>query len=197
LTRSKSKVADEPKTEPATAAGSGSALVTAGSAGSQTTAVVQGVAGSGTAQTDSASDMNARVRSVLDTFVTWSDGHKGAACPDAATIGTTADDPWKHPFRITCTDQPADQIVGVVSSGPDGVPGTADDVASWQLGPDLTKLVQGPRWVTNEPITKTAPTAASTTGKRPHSKHGASSGTKTTKPSTDVQLDENGLPISR
>jgi len=56
-----------------------------------------------------------------------------------------------HPIEITCTDQPADQMIGAVSVGPDGARGTADDVGSWQLGREVTDVVRGARWVAAPP----------------------------------------------
>ncbi|HMG24447.1 MAG TPA: serine/threonine-protein kinase, partial [Kofleriaceae bacterium] len=56
---------------------------------------------------------------VLTRFVAWSRDHAGAACPSAAELGAP-DDPWGKSLGVTCTDQPANQIVGVVSAGPDG-----------------------------------------------------------------------------
>jgi hypothetical protein len=108
-------------------------------------------------------------------------------------LAATAD-PWSHPFRITCADQPGDQIVGVISAGPDGVPDTADDIASWQLGRDVTDLVRGARWTIAQP----KPTPA----RRPHPS-APSSATKVVTPPpapknpTGVQLDENGMPVAR
>ena len=60
------------------------------------------------------------MKSVLATLATWAADHKGAACPDVAALGVTTVDAWGRPFRITCTDQPADQMIGIVSSGVDG-----------------------------------------------------------------------------
>jgi len=82
----------------------------------------------------------------LTSFVTWSHDHPGAPCPKASALGAAVQDPWGHPLEITCTDQPANQIVGAVSAGPDGASGTQDDVGSWQLGRDVTDLVRGARW---------------------------------------------------
>ncbi|HEY6174426.1 MAG TPA: hypothetical protein VIX73_08290 [Kofleriaceae bacterium] len=87
----------------------------------------------------------AQIKDALIRFVAWSHDHPGVRCPDAAALGA-AIDPWGHPLRITCTDQPADQIAGVVSAGPDGIAGTRDDVESWTLGADVVDLVRGPRW---------------------------------------------------
>jgi hypothetical protein len=70
------------------------------------------------------------MKDALARFAAWSRDHPGAPCPDAATLGAP-DDPWGRPPAITCTDQPGDQVVGAISSGPDGEPGTADDIASW------------------------------------------------------------------
>jgi serine/threonine-protein kinase len=95
---------------------------------------------------------------VLASFLAWSKDHAGAACPRAAALGAVVQDPWGHPIEITCNDQPANQIVGAVSAGPDGVAGTPDDVGSWQLGRDVTDAVHGARWVARaaKPIAKPA-----------------------------------------
>jgi len=93
----------------------------------------------------------ARLHDALTAFVTWSSAHAGAPCPSARDLTSSGDahaleDPWGHAIAITCTDQPADQIAGAVSAGPDGAFGTDDDLASWALGPDVTGLVRGTRW---------------------------------------------------
>ena len=87
-----------------------------------------------------------RVKDVLRRFVAWSPEHQGMPCPDLAALGDAPSDPWGHPFRLTCTDQPGDQIIGAISAGPDGVPDTADDIASWLLGREVTDSVRGARW---------------------------------------------------
>ncbi|HTL34448.1 MAG TPA: protein kinase [Kofleriaceae bacterium] len=169
---------------------------------------------------DPNADVKRRIADVIAKFATWSHDHAGAACPDVATIGVTGDDGWGHPLRITCTDQPADQIIGVVSLGPDGQPGTDDDVASWQLGKEVTSTVRGARWVTvaqTVPDTAKTNTAKTETAKAETAKTDTAKTTKaTTKTSTTnkthkttkagdtkvdkgpkIELDENGLPISR
>ena len=88
----------------------------------------------------------AQIKDELMRFVAWSHDHARARCPDPAALGAPVLDPWGSPLRITCTDQPADQIAGIVSLGPDRVAGTRDDVASWTLGADVTDVVRGPRW---------------------------------------------------
>jgi serine/threonine-protein kinase len=85
------------------------------------------------------------VKSTLARFEEWSHAHPGAPCPAVGDVETTVD-PWDRPLRITCTEQPSDQIVGVTSDGPDGARHTADDIVSWRLGPEVTDLVRGPRW---------------------------------------------------
>lgn len=97
--------------------------------------------------------LTARITTVLERFADWARDHAGAPCPDLAALGVATADPWGHPIELTCTDQPADQIVGVTSAGPDGLRGNSDDVKSWTLGPAVTDLVHGARW-------KTAATAA-------------------------------------
>jgi tRNA A-37 threonylcarbamoyl transferase component Bud32 len=95
-------------------------------------------------------DPNAKLaegmRPVLTRFVAWAHDHAGAPCPTASLLGPLVQDPWGHPLEITCTDQPANQVVGAISAGPDGKIGTSDDVGSWQLGRDVTDLVHGARW---------------------------------------------------
>lgn len=94
-----------------------------------------------------------QMRAVLGRVAEWSGSHAGEPCPDAATLGIAALDPWGHPIELTCTDQPADQIMGAISTGPDGIAGNSDDVKSWNLGPRVTQLVLGPRWP-SRPVAK-------------------------------------------
>lgn len=130
------------------------------------------------------------MKTVLAAFPAWAAAHADAPCPDVSALGVTETDPWKHAFTITCTDQPGDQIIGVISAGPDGTAGNGDDVASWQLSRDVTQVVRGARW---KPVEK--PAVAT---KKPHdSKPSTKPSTKPTKPTSRVELDENGLPISR
>jgi serine/threonine protein kinase len=140
------------------------------------------------------------ILTALTAFARWAPSHAGAPCPSTSELFGDAhelEDPWGHAIAFTCTDQPAGQIIGVISAGPDGAAGTADDVASWQLGADVTGLVRGPRWVT-EPasgsaavIEKSAPVAKPSTRS-----------TAPTKPSSGhkrpaVRVDENGIPLQR
>ena len=140
---------------------------------------------------DPAAAVPARMKPVLERFTAWSREHAGAACPDVAALGGDANDPWGHAFRVTCTDQPSDQVIGLVSAGPDGTPGTGDDVASWSLGPEVVALVHGPRWVVAAKTTATTKTTVKKktdkSTKRPPSGPGGGG----------LELDENGLPIAR
>ena len=97
-------------------------------------------------RSDPSAALAVRMKAVLGRFSVWSSGHAGAPCPDEAALGGDTSDSWGHPFVLTCTGQPENQIVGLVSDGPDGVNGNDDDVASWQLGHDVTDLVRGSRW---------------------------------------------------
>jgi hypothetical protein len=92
--------------------------------------------------------VTAAMQTVLRRFTDWSHDHAGEPCPGPAALGGDARDPWGHPLQLTCTDQPADQRIGAVSAGPDGVPGSDDDIESWSLGREITELVRGPRWTT-------------------------------------------------
>jgi hypothetical protein len=130
------------------------------------------------------------MKTVLAAFPAWASSHADAPCPDAAALGVTETDPWKHAFTVTCTDQPGDQIIGVVSAGPDGTAGNADDIASWQLSRDVTQAVHGARWKPAEKPVVAAKKSHDTKPAKP-------AVIKTTKPTSRVELDENGLPISR
>ena len=88
----------------------------------------------------------ASMKLVLTRVAGWARDHAGEPCPDLAALGVVAPDPWGHPLELTCSDQPADQIVGAVSAGPDGIAGSDDDIASWALGSEVTGLVRGARW---------------------------------------------------
>jgi hypothetical protein len=143
-------------------------------------------------------DPSARVvpamKDALARFAAWSGDHPGAPCPDAAVLGAP-DDPWGHPLTIACTDQPGDQIAGAISAGPDGQPGTSDDIASWQLGRDITDLVRGARWI----VAPQKPAAKPATPAKPRpSAHAPAKPAKVPKRSgRAMELDENGLPITR
>lgn len=155
-----------------------------------------------------------RTKDVLTRFVAWSHAHQSAPCPDIAALGDTPRDPWGHPFRLTCTDQPGDEIIGAISAGPDGTPGTPDDIASWQLGRDVTDLVRGIRWVAVVPP-QTTPAKIE---RRPETSIKREAGPLLAKPAETkpagvkpadgakpkqanlpkhIELDENGLPINR
>jgi hypothetical protein len=157
------------------------------------------------------------IKDALARFAAWSRDHVGAPCPDAVVLGAS-DDPWGHRPVITCTEQPGDQIVGAISAGPDGQPGTADDIASWQLGRDVTDLVRGARWrvVSQRPVTRPAapakPRPSALAPAKPASvptkPAPADASTKPApadvpaksvpaKPAPAVQLDESGMPITR
>jgi hypothetical protein len=96
----------------------------------------------------------ASMKLVLTRVAGWARDHAGEPCPDLAALGVVAPDPWGHPLELTCSDQPADQIVGAVSAGPDGIAGSDDDIASWALGSEVTGLVRGARW---KPLAATRP----------------------------------------
>jgi hypothetical protein len=89
----------------------------------------------------------AAMTTVLTRAAAWARDHAGEPCPELAELDVAAPDPWGHPLQLTCAAQPADQMIGAISAGPDGIAGNSDDVVSWQLGPEVTEPVRGPRWV--------------------------------------------------
>jgi len=88
----------------------------------------------------------ASMKTVLTRVAAWAPTHAGEPCPDVTALGVVALDPWGRSLALTCSDQPADQIVGAISAGPDGIVGSDDDVPSWTLGSEITGLVRGARW---------------------------------------------------
>lgn len=107
-----------------------------------------------------------QMRAVLTRFAEWSRGHAGAPCPDAGALGMIVLDPWGHAIELTCTDQPAGQSAGAISAGPEGIAGSADDVASWTLGREVTDLVRGARWTSPPAAVATPPATKPQTAKR-------------------------------
>lgn len=136
----------------------------------------------------------AQLGEIVAGFVTWSATHADAPCPTVDDVmGHAVNDPWGHAVVLTCTDQPAHQIIGVVAPGPDGAVGTADDVASWNLGKDVIDSIRGSRWAPKKVVDKPRPGRSKPTTK-------AHPATKpTSKPSTGVpgDLDGDGIPDSR
>jgi serine/threonine-protein kinase len=98
-----------------------------------------------------------RMTAVLNGFAAWARDHAGAPCPKPSALAAAVQDPWGNPIQITCTDQPANQIIGAISAGPDGKLGTPDDIGSWQLGRDVTDVVRGARWVAAPPAAPAKP----------------------------------------
>ena len=158
---------------------------------------------------DPNAEISARTTDVLRQFITWTRKHQGAPCPEITELVDAPRDPWGHVFRLTCTEQPGDQIVGTISDGPDGTPGTADDIASWQLGREVVDSVRGARWIAASPPLseqlriERGRTAGfnrepGTSIARPAESKAAIGVKRTqTKPDYTIELDENGLPVNR
>ncbi len=96
-------------------------------------------------------------------------------------------------MTITCSEQPGTQIIGIVSSGPDGAPGTDDDVSSWSIDRDLATSLRGPRWRTDVAIKPKPPELRGKAGSTKKQPPQVTTPPTTAKPA--VQYDENGLPI--
>ncbi len=97
------------------------------------------------------------IKRVLDAFRGWAARHPDQLCPSiedmrrAMDDPPAAEDPWGQRLSITCTGQPADQMIGVISAGPDGVFDNQDDIKSWTLDGKITRVVAGPRWQPSRP----------------------------------------------
>jgi eukaryotic-like serine/threonine-protein kinase len=118
------------------------------------------------------------IADLVAAFPAWAHAHETSACPTAAEVaGHPVTDGWGHGLVVTCTEQPDNQIVGVLSVGLDGVRGTGDDVESWKL--DLI-AAKGTKWSPKPAVAVTKPATKPVT--RPVSKP-ATKPTKPTKPS--------------
>jgi tRNA A-37 threonylcarbamoyl transferase component Bud32 len=165
------------------------------------------------ARPDDAATVTAHhIAALLAGFADWAKTHAGAPCPavDDVADAETRVDGWGHAMAVTCTDQPGDQVAGVRSAGADGAMGTADDVTSWSLGRDVTGAVAGPRWTgaaaspVPAPVPLPVPATTATT-KPTTTKPATTKPVATTKPphvvkptsASGVELDENGMPVSR
>lgn len=75
----------------------------------------------------------------FEAYPEWSAANPDKACPDKLSdldqymSGKGGDDPWGHPYKMFCGQNlPAGAHgLAVMSPGPDGVDGTADDIKSW------------------------------------------------------------------
>ncbi len=74
-----------------------------------------------------------------EAYPLWSQANPDKACPADITAlseymnSNDVKDNWGQPYRLLCgpTAPPGVQGIGVISSGPDGKPDTADDIKSW------------------------------------------------------------------
>ena len=76
----------------------------------------------------------------FEAYPTWAASHPDNACPDKlddllefVSREVTAKDAWGTPFQMYCgaTLPPGARGLAIVSAGPDGKLGTADDIKSW------------------------------------------------------------------
>jgi eukaryotic-like serine/threonine-protein kinase len=152
--------------------------------------------------------VRADMRALLAAFSRWAPDHAGAPCPTSAELGRGAD-PWGHAYELTCTDQPADQVAGVRSLGPDGAPATDDDLTSWTSGRDVTELARGKRWTPSPMIAKPIPPVSApgpatsaaqpkpAPGKPPPRKPAPAPAAKPTEAGGIIDTDGDGIPDSR
>jgi serine/threonine protein kinase len=147
------------------------------------------------------------IHALLAAFSSWAKDRAGAPCPTSADLGGHPD-PWGNAYELTCTNQPADQIIGVRSMGPDGAMGTDDDLVSWALDRDMTALVRGTRWAGAQipakqqpnPMKPAVPAVAQPQGRLPSKKSGPSNGSNGSKEQPDpgiIDTDGDGIPDSR
>ena len=75
----------------------------------------------------------------FEAYPSWAAAHPEKACPAALaelneyTNRKDTKDPWGHDFKMMCgaTIPPGAKGLAVLSFGPDGKEGTADDIKSW------------------------------------------------------------------
>lgn len=140
----------------------------------------------------------ADMSALLSAFSKWATEHAGAPCPTNAELGGHVD-PWGRAYEVTCTDQPADHVIGVRSLGPDGALETDDDLTTWTLGRDVNGLARGKRWTSvaaqPEPSSVTRPIAKKT--KRPTATKPEQAPTQVAPQTGVVDTDGDGIPDQR
>jgi serine/threonine-protein kinase len=94
-----------------------------------------------------------QLATLADRFKAWAPQHAGQGCPRASELGREVD-PWGTAWVVTCTEQPEDQAIGLISAGPDGTLGSADDVRSWTV-PSSARVLVGPRWTATKQTHRT------------------------------------------
>jgi len=75
-----------------------------------------------------------------EAFPQWAVSHPDTACPakiaelDEFMVAAETKDPWGHVYVMYCgaTLPKGAKVVAVMSIGPDGKAGTADDIKSWE-----------------------------------------------------------------
>jgi hypothetical protein len=141
----------------------------------------------------------ADLRALLVQFSIWAADHAAAPCPTSSDVFRRTD-PWGHAYELTCTDQPADQVAGVRSSGLDGVMRTDDDLVSWLLD-DVMTVARGPRWTPtvdrSAPVSRSRPQAETRQHEPRAQKPDLSSGSNQPESDGMVDLDGDGIPDSR
>ena len=88
-------------------------------------------------QTEQAQEV--AMKYAFEAYPLWSADHADKACPDKLEDldkymnGKGGNDPWGHPYKMFCGPNLPAGATGfaVMSLGPDGVDGTADDIKSW------------------------------------------------------------------
>ena len=147
-------------------------------------------------------DTTPQIASVVHAFGEWARSHGGAACPTLDELGVGHDDAWGRPLILTCTDQPADQIIGIISAGPDGAPRTADDIASWMVR-EVAAMVRGEHWKpASGPTTATVNPGSTQVPTTPTTPTRPTRPTRPTKPAnpgsvTTGDTDGDGIPDHR
>ncbi len=123
-------------------------------AGAMTTPVPATAATPSTPREEGSPRTATNMHAVLKAFSKWATGNAGKPCPSISSFGLLLDaaevfDAWGTQLRVTCTQQPRTQRIGVLSAGPDRNFGTPDDIASWSVlsSAALSSTVRGNRWV--------------------------------------------------
>jgi hypothetical protein len=72
----------------------------------------------------------------FESYPMWASRNPDKACPAKIDEleGGAANDPWGHPFKMFCGANlpPGAKGTAIISFGPDGKEGTADDLKSWE-----------------------------------------------------------------